>query len=283
LLHTDYTTHLADVFIDFAFSYLQASGSLQLLNQTSYSQNNIVSLPSWVPDWTSAYDFYTERRRLLASSLFQALGNTVRFSVSKLEGGVLCLDASPVDTISKVGMICEEAYNKFNGGKLSCCLRSWERLCKAELEIGDSQYIAGGQVCDAIWQTMLNGLVYNHDKKKVRQCTPEDKHAYEQVKADPLESTRGVTFLDARDSILQAICKRRLVISRRGYIGLAPADAEVGDEIHLLAGGNVPYVLRRRSGDLAFTFVGECYVHGIMFGELVEKGYPPRMERVRLE
>ena len=44
-----------------------------------------------------------------------------------------------------------------------------------------------------------------------------------------------------------------------------------GDEVWILAGTKVPYVLRPlgNSGD---ELVGEPYLHGIMFGENVPKG-----------
>jgi hypothetical protein len=45
-----------------------------------------------------------------------------------------------------------------------------------------------------------------------------------------------------------------------------PKNAELGDVICLLYGGTVPYVVRPRS-DGQFDFVGDCYVHGLMYGE----------------
>jgi predicted sulfurtransferase len=46
----------------------------------------------------------------------------------------------------------------------------------------------------------------------------------------------------------------------------------VGDEVWLLEGGAVPYVLRRQIGGEGerFVFLGECYVHGAMHGELLQ-------------
>jgi hypothetical protein len=53
--------------------------------------------------------------------------------------------------------------------------------------------------------------------------------------------------------------------AEHGYIGLMPRRAEVDDLIYVLHGGQVPFVLRK--SDEAYTFIGECYVHGIMDGE----------------
>jgi len=42
----------------------------------------------------------------------------------------------------------------------------------------------------------------------------------------------------------------------------------VGDEVWVIAGADVPMVLRQRGGG-KWSLVGECYVHGIMKGEAV--------------
>ncbi|KAI0599877.1 heterokaryon incompatibility protein-domain-containing protein [Biscogniauxia sp. FL1348] len=60
---------------------------------------------------------------------------------------------------------------------------------------------------------------------------------------------------------------RALFVTSRGYIGLAPWNAQLGDSICLLEGGKTPFLLRKaREGDY-YHFVGECYVYGIMGGE----------------
>jgi hypothetical protein len=60
--------------------------------------------------------------------------------------------------------------------------------------------------------------------------------------------------------------RRCLCTTEKNYLYLAPPDAKVGDNLYILLGGIVPYILRKMSGD-AFTLVGECYVHGLMKGE----------------
>ena len=56
----------------------------------------------------------------------------------------------------------------------------------------------------------------------------------------------------------------------KGYIGLGPIASQKGDIIALLAGAQVPFVLRP-DGSGAFSLVGEAYVHGIMDGEAAGK------------
>lgn len=65
---------------------------------------------------------------------------------------------------------------------------------------------------------------------------------------------------------------RRLMGTKRtGRLGLAPAGAKLGDSIAVLDGCDVPMVLRKRGED-GWTVVGECYIHGIMPGEMFTCG-----------
>ncbi|KAF2970139.1 hypothetical protein GQX73_g3440 [Xylaria multiplex] len=61
---------------------------------------------------------------------------------------------------------------------------------------------------------------------------------------------------------------RRLMGTRDGRMGTAPAAAQVGDRIALLLGCSVPMVLREKKD--GWVVIGECYVHGVMDGEVLE-------------
>lgn len=60
---------------------------------------------------------------------------------------------------------------------------------------------------------------------------------------------------------------RALFVTSKGYIGLAPWNAQVGDKICLLSGGKTPFLLRESAESGQYDFAGECYVYGIMGGE----------------
>ena len=77
----------------------------------------------------------------------------------------------------------------------------------------------------------------------------------------PASSPRRVEW----GSLLFATIGRSLVFSDNGYMCLAPGETQPGDQICVLLGGHVFYILRP-AGD-SWSFVGECYVHGLMDGE----------------
>jgi len=80
----------------------------------------------------------------------------------------------------------------------------------------------------------------------------------------------GSLFWSDQFPKIDLTCARRLfAITVGDLMGLVPKSAQVGDEIFLLAGGQVLYILRPQ-GD-SFAFVGECYVHGLMDGEALER------------
>lgn len=60
---------------------------------------------------------------------------------------------------------------------------------------------------------------------------------------------------------------RRLIGTSAGRMGLAPAGSEGADRIAILHGCSTPMVLRPFSN--GFKIIGECYVHGVMYGEIV--------------
>ncbi|KAI2619941.1 HET-domain-containing protein [Hypoxylon sp. NC1633] len=70
-----------------------------------------------------------------------------------------------------------------------------------------------------------------------------------------------------------------LFITGAGYIGLGPSTVAQGDEVWILSGGRVPFLLRPRemrpehdhAGGLSdYVFVGDTYMPGLMHGEAVE-------------
>ncbi|TVY65743.1 Heterokaryon incompatibility protein 6 OR allele [Lachnellula suecica] len=73
------------------------------------------------------------------------------------------------------------------------------------------------------------------------------------------------------NALAMAVGRRRLATTRQGYLCLVPFDTEVGDVIAILSDCHAPVVLRTR-GD-HYSFIGTCYVHGIMQGEAVTSGW----------
>lgn len=61
---------------------------------------------------------------------------------------------------------------------------------------------------------------------------------------------------------------RQFFVTERGYMGLGPPHVEVGDAVCVFPGLQVPMMLRKK--DDYFQLQAECYVHGIMDGEVIK-------------
>ncbi|CAM1508647.1 Fc.00g054950.m01.CDS01 [Cosmosporella sp. VM-42] len=66
---------------------------------------------------------------------------------------------------------------------------------------------------------------------------------------------------------INAIAWRRLMGTENGRMGLGPPATRAGDSIALLLGCDTPIILRK--SEESWTVVGECYVHGAMYGEML--------------
>lgn len=53
-------------------------------------------------------------------------------------------------------------------------------------------------------------------------------------------------------------------------LGMGPISTKEGDEVWILDTAAVPFILRQRD-DVSRQVIGECYVHGVMHGEVLEE------------
>jgi hypothetical protein len=95
------------------------------------------------------------------------------------------------------------------------------------------------------------------------------KVLYKAVGYVRLDLHRSELLLELMANTDKARQGRVLIITEKGYMGIGSADVQPGDRISLLGRSPVPYLLRP-NGDKqgSYRLVGECYVHGIMDGEL---------------
>ena len=68
-------------------------------------------------------------------------------------------------------------------------------------------------------------------------------------------------------AVIAASVNRTFFISQQGYMGMGPAATEEGDVIVVALGCDVPLMLRKESDH--YLLVGECFVWGMMDGEVM--------------
>ena len=81
----------------------------------------------------------------------------------------------------------------------------------------------------------------------------------------------------AKRSMFAKTRARRLVVTAsEGYLGLAPMASQPGDTIVVIVGCDRPVVIRRQMviGDKTFwRIIGECFLDGVMDGEVAQAGF----------
>ncbi|KLU89919.1 hypothetical protein MAPG_08888 [Magnaporthiopsis poae ATCC 64411] len=89
---------------------------------------------------------------------------------------------------------------------------------------------------------------------------------------DMLAGTRtvGLAFRSLHAAAGRAAKNRRFAVTEKKRFGLVPHWAQEGDAIAIVQGCNIPFVLRVDGRE--YHVIGECYVHGIMSGEVVGSG-----------
>jgi hypothetical protein len=142
---------------------------------------------------------------------------------------------------------------------------------------------------DGIWSkkglvsTLVGGYQYGDEltavcesfENYISQLRAKGRDVYEKLD-DVIDGVRGNVNGDAEvflSNATAACSGRRFFMTERGYYGLGPDGMEAGDICVIFFGGEVPFILRP-SAEFYYYLVGECYVHGIMHGEvrrIVEK------------
>jgi hypothetical protein len=80
------------------------------------------------------------------------------------------------------------------------------------------------------------------------------------------------------------VAGRRLFITNTNLVGYCNDSIQEGDEVHLLAGGRVPFILRKDARNATherntFRLIGGANIDGVMLGEL----WPEDTEASKLE
>jgi hypothetical protein len=116
---------------------------------------------------------------------------------------------------------------------------------------------------DAPWKYLLQNI-------RERLLTVYGNKAYRNF--EPMWRDDTISVID--NFIMTATLSRRLICGNH-FVGLGPADTQIGDEVHVLVGGKTPFLLRPRdkqdkAPEPKYEILGDCYVQGWMDGDAEE-------------
>ena len=252
-IEPDYTKSTSQVYQDVALHYINRHKTLNLLRSSGL--NDMPSeMPTWVPDWT-VVDYPFSFTSVFASGHSEA-------EVQYRGAGILSVTGS----VSAIVQHVERMECRDYRGSIS------EIQILAPQDLLRSSYIGSGSLLTAYCITLCANAFSDTYLPRL-EIFPQFQQSLDFLSAilqpgtkqvpDYTPGTQAAGFLD----YVATYCRKRsFVKTSEGYIGLAPRNAEPGDQICVLLGCNMPMLLRPTPNS-QYEVVGSCYVHSLMNGE----------------
>ncbi|KAM0425788.1 hypothetical protein ACHAPT_009038 [Fusarium lateritium] len=262
-IEADYTIETVQLYVQVARKLMQHHGDLRPFMQVHHFRGNrLAGLPSWTPDYSLGGDWEHYSIALLYIQDFWKPVDLAPFSPHAGENPLeLSVSGILFDEIIAVGDTVTPCPRK----DIMEVFDKWSSLVRSLGYWNDQYPTEEGTYEDNMWMILSRGLIWlgSHD---YRMATHQDRQLVE----DEIPS-----ILDGRpvNIDLQLLYWQRFFITRKGYMGLASPDIQVGDTVHVLVGGNTPFVFRRSDADQgnSFSLISAAFVHGIMQGGLLSK------------
>ncbi|KAF1996938.1 hypothetical protein P154DRAFT_607356 [Amniculicola lignicola CBS 123094] len=280
----DYDSPLEAIVLKFARVFVRQGRGMQLLYRAGLNQQSD-KFASWIPDWTvrrpgSLHDSSEGGVMFTACGPQQAKIKCVPDTDELLVDGYLVDVIESISTTSNVeqewGDYFREIDTMVDNAVLSLVRDSREDL-KWKVPIAGVLYpkvaVSGGLDLQSSYAALRN---YLNSKQKGETKETNDylangpplvsmySTALEHIATSALQE-QSASYMAALGDTLHGW---KFVITKRGYVGVVPNIASVGDVVVILKGGRVPFVLHASETRFgALRLVGECYIHSIMNGE----------------
>lgn len=285
----DYNRSVEEVYTNVIVAAIAETRNLNVLSYIYGRRTGRLDLPSYVPDFTAAV-----HDKWVPNYLSRCLVTLDYYNASRgTEPDFKILDANTAATSALIfDTIQDTARGSFDD--------SWTQKLDEYRRLAGLSSSCSPPSCStsqSFWQTLCGGIYYDFQGTSwFRPVKDSDYPSYLKWQAwinagQPLEREEK-DVLDFNRVFSTAVAGRKMVITSRGFLGLAPWRASVGDVLAIMPGGKVPYVLRpmvtrRDSGfdegtpnrSQQYQFIGDAYVHGAMHGEVYDE---TRLEAITL-
>lgn len=250
-------------------------------------------MPSWVPDWALARETTSlgyHEYRTFSSHIYLAGQPTHRPELRNPQIGfdqrTLRFSAKLFDTIRDLGPVFYEPDLKeivSNGSETKSVILDYLRL-----SMECQPYPSGSELFDAFWHTLVAGKnetgvneapadfanVFSLLLDEATGRSPSmsgQTYPKRQLTLEHLERRKPAKlFRNIQVAFANATRARRFGVTEKKYIGLFPRGSRHGDLICVPPESHIPFVIRESSGGQGYVLIGECYVDGIMKGEVFQ-------------
>jgi hypothetical protein len=282
----DYTASIQSVYMSFAETMIRTTGGLEVLRHCDPLEKQ--ELPSWVPDWRlepttesmilSTGIFHTSRSLPAVVSLSDSDNNlTCRgfkfdtfdgFGCRWTKGWKADSVVQPVNNANPYGDdddVRAALWKTVTAGRKSehpgcdfSCLLATPALKDAPLDGYETlSTISQSDICDWCVKSFSGNYDFKICGKPLRGFLPTS------ISPEDIDPVVLREALMQRDRVN---VNRLMIMTTKGYLGMALDAVRAGDCIFVLLGCSMPMVLRPVD-DGRYRVVGEIYVHGIMEGE----------------
>ena len=239
-----------------------------------------LDLPSWVPDWSyrqNCRPLWTSKRGEHSLELAYSAGGDIMGECS-LDGTRLTISVVLLGTVTQAGHVDLSHARDWPEKQLQGQCLQWWNECAAMHMLTRDPYVTGEARIDALKQTLVAGVNYEN-KKAPCEFTIDSHHQFQHYVHQDwnffLVPKSTISARNERSSwpVVSSILGRVFFFTQRGHMGLAPYGGQHGDEVAIMLGCDIPLMLRRVGHGLhgpEYHLLGECFLHGVMFGEVIQ-------------
>ena len=232
--------------------------------------SSMPGLPSWVRDFSHSSPVGVvpiEERRMWYDGLYQA-STANRHQLKLSEDRELHYQGTYAETVKAIGPHIP-AYNAVFGEALS----QWFELCKETMGTCEPRVLRNTFyriICADVCKQLLKGPEF----RRARETDfPEEEDVWNRLLGG------DIFALDFRGygwGMNFGLLGRCYFTTFTGKMGLCHANTLPGDEVWVMSGVQVPFIVRALEPADAgcaktYMFLGDCFLDGIMDGELGEK------------
>jgi hypothetical protein len=307
----DYNKEIYDVYLDTAH-YLLNRGDLPKVLQLAgigwprskiRCSRNGKDLPSWVPDWSVSHVAAMMAQRYVEpEDNYCASSRSEPQIYSGNTSDTIKLGGLHVGTIDSLGTILDfdnEPGRPWEASALTLTekvLPWYAEVHRLALTTPDT-YLNGQPRTEALWRTLIGDRVmkqwpappiygqYYRSSQNFIRFVEKYKPGLLSDTIPPgfsVEEINNMALQSARYNVLAGgVCqKRKFCITKEKYLAIVPPGTKQDDMICIIHGAQTPLILRRMCNNNRedktktdiYAFVGECYVHGMMKGEMLDAG-----------
>jgi WD repeat-containing protein 55 len=269
----------------------------RLFHCVDHEQPKIGS-PSWVPDWSTPRQTISLGYSKPESGVYYAAGyHILEDAQYKHIGDKIAILGIPFDSVSNIGSLAIPHLKDLPDTSSLTANFVTESM---DMAIEQCQpYPSSSGLFESFWKTLVAGRdgsgkfkaptdyadifgVLFDSVKGRSPSMPDQPSTKRRLNLQNLQVRRPKSiYRQMQIAFEAAVTGRRFGITSKRYMGLLPRGTKLGDQVCVFLGSHVPFVIRRQEIGDSYQLVGECYIHGIMHGEI--RGMGLKEEKIEIE